>query len=65
MSLSSAAAVESFDVAYLVLSGATTAARCPELMRRLVGLGFSTSIVIPTPNALRVIVPRDLADVKV
>ena len=53
-----------FDVAYLVLSGTTTAARCPELLRGLVGLGFSTVIAIPTPNASRVIAPRDLADVK-
>jgi len=55
---------EEFDVAYLVLSGTTTAARCPELLRGLVGLGFSTVIAIPTPNALRVIAPRDLADVE-
>src|SRR5580704_16198666 len=55
---------ESFDVAYLVLSGTTTAARCPEILGGLVGLGFSTVIAIPTPNASRVIAPRDLADVK-
>ena len=55
---------ETFDVAYLVLSGTTTAARCPELLRRLVGLGFPTVIAIPTPNASRVIAPRDLADVE-
>src|SRR5882672_3427915 len=54
---------ERFDVAYLVLSGTTTAARCPELLRELVGLGFATVIAIPTPNASRVIAPRDLADV--
>src|SRR5438067_7556056 len=64
MSLSSAAGGESFDVAYLVLSGTTTAARCPELLRGLVGLGLSTVIAIPTPNASRVIAPRDLADVE-
>jgi phosphopantothenoylcysteine synthetase/decarboxylase len=52
-----------FDVAYLVLSGTTTAARCPELLGGLVGLGFSTVIAIPTPNASRVIAPRGLADV--
>ena len=57
------AANENFDVAYLVLSGATTAARCPELLRGLVGLGFPTVIAIPTPNASRVVAPRDLADV--
>src|ERR1700730_11125331 len=55
---------EGFEVAYLVLSGTTTAARCPELLRGLVGLGFSTVIAIPTPNASRVIAPRDLAGVK-
>src|SRR5436305_14753192 len=64
MSLSSAAGGEGFDVAYLVLSGTTTAARCPEILGGLVGLGFSTVIALPTPNASRVIAPRDLADVK-
>src|SRR6516165_6570009 len=64
MSPGTAADGESFDVAYLVLSGTTTAARCPELLRGLVGLGFSTVIAIPTPNASRVIAPRDLADVE-
>src|SRR5467141_2826087 len=55
---------EGFDVAYLVLSGTTTAARCPELLRGLVGLGFSTVIALPTPNASRVVASRDLADVE-
>ena len=55
---------ERFDVAYLVLSGTTTAARCPELLRGLVGLGFSTVIALPTPHASRVVAPRDLADVE-
>ena len=64
MSPSDAAGGERFEVAYLVLSGTTTAARCPELLRGLVGLGFSTVIAIPTPNASRVISPRDLADVE-
>ena len=64
MSTDAAALGESFDVAYLVLSGTTTAARCPELLRALVELGFSTVIAIPTPNAARVIAPRDLADVE-
>jgi phosphopantothenoylcysteine synthetase/decarboxylase len=54
---------ETFDVAYLILSGTTTAARCPEILRGLVGLGFSTVIAIPTPNASRVIALRELADV--
>ncbi len=51
------------DVAYLILSGTTTAARCPDIMRGLIGLGFSKVIAIPTPNASRVIAPRELADV--
>ena len=55
---------KTFDVAYLVLSGTTTAARCPELLRELVRLGFSTVIAIPTPNASRVVAPRELADVE-
>ena len=54
---------ERFDVAYLVLSGTTTAARGPEILRGLVGLGFPTVIAIPTPNASRVISGRELADV--
>jgi phosphopantothenoylcysteine synthetase/decarboxylase len=54
---------ERFDVVYLLVSGTTTAARCPELLRGLVGLGFATIIAIPTPNAARVIAARDLADV--
>jgi phosphopantothenoylcysteine synthetase/decarboxylase len=51
-------------VAYLVLSGTTTAARCPDILRGLLGLGYSTVIALPTPNAARVIAPRDLADVE-
>src|SRR5436305_7792171 len=54
---------ETFDVAYLILSGTTTAARCPEILRGLVGLDFSTVIAIPTPNASRVTALRELADV--
>jgi phosphopantothenoylcysteine synthetase/decarboxylase len=54
---------ERFDVVYLVLSGTTTAARCPEILRGLVGLGFSTVIALPTPNAARVVAGRELADV--
>jgi phosphopantothenoylcysteine synthetase/decarboxylase len=54
---------EHFDVAYLLLSGTTTAARGPELLQGLLELGFGTVIAIPTPNAARVIAPRDLADV--
>jgi phosphopantothenoylcysteine synthetase/decarboxylase len=54
---------ERFDVVYLVLSGTTTAARCPEILRGLLGLGLATVITIPTPNASRVIALRELADI--
>src|ERR1700741_2111045 len=64
MSPSDAAGRERFEVAYLVLSGTTTAARWPEILGGLRGLCFSTVIAIPTPNASRVIAPRDLADVE-
>ena len=63
MSASGQAGSETFGVAYLVLSGTTTAARSPELLRGLVGLGFATVIALPTPNASRVVAPRELADV--
>jgi phosphopantothenoylcysteine synthetase/decarboxylase len=55
---------ERFDTVYLVLSGTSTAARCPEILRGLVGLGFATVIALPTPNAARTIAPRELADVE-
>ena len=64
MNRATTAGDERFDVAYLVSSGTSTAARCPELLRQLVGLGFSTVIAIPTPNAARVVAPRELADVE-
>lgn len=54
---------ERFDVVYLIVSGTTTAARAPEILRGLVGLGFKTVIAIPTPNAARTISGRELADV--
>jgi phosphopantothenoylcysteine synthetase/decarboxylase len=54
---------ERFDLIYLVLSGTTTAARCPEVLHGLLGLGFTTVVVLPTPNASRTIAPRELADV--
>lgn len=50
----------SFDVVYLVLSGAATAARCPDILRGLVELGFATVIALPTPNASRIVAPREL-----
>lgn len=52
-----------YGVAYLVLSGTTTAARCPEILRGLAGLGFATVIALPTPNASRTVALRELADV--
>jgi hypothetical protein len=54
---------ESFGVVYLALSGTTTAARGPEILRGLVALGFPTVIALPTPNAARTIAGRELADV--
>jgi phosphopantothenoylcysteine decarboxylase len=54
---------ERFDVVYLVLSGTSTAARCPEILHGLVQLGFASVIAIPTPNASRVVARRELADV--
>src|SRR5579862_9812312 len=54
---------ERFEVAYLVLSGTTTAARVPELLRGLKGLGFASVVALPTPNASRVVALRELADV--
>jgi phosphopantothenoylcysteine synthetase/decarboxylase len=59
----SSSSSEKFNVVYLVLSGTTTSARCPEILRGLAGLGFATVIALPTPNASRVIALRDLADV--
>ena len=55
---------ERFDVVYLVLSGTSTAAHCPEILHGLVQLGFASVIAIPTPNASRVVAPRELADVQ-
>jgi len=64
MSASAAPSGEKFDVVYLVLSGTTTAARCPEILSGLVALGFATVIALPTPNAARVVAPRELADIQ-
>jgi phosphopantothenoylcysteine synthetase/decarboxylase len=57
------APTEQFDIAYLLISGTTTAARGPALLRGLLDLGFARVIAIPTPNASRVIAGRELADV--
>src|SRR5437588_10305365 len=61
--MSSSGENAAFEVAYLIVSGTTTAARGPEILRGLVGLGFNTVIAIPTPNAARTISGRELADV--
>jgi len=53
-----------FDVVYLIVSGTTTAARAPEILRGLLGLGFKMVIALPTPNASRVISRREMADVE-
>ncbi len=55
---------ERFSVAYLIISGTTTAARAPELLRGLLGLGFETVLALATPNSARVLAPRDLATVE-
>jgi phosphopantothenoylcysteine synthetase/decarboxylase len=54
---------ERFEVAYLIVSGTTTAVRAPEILHGLVKIGFKTVIAIPTPNAARTISRRELADV--
>jgi phosphopantothenoylcysteine synthetase/decarboxylase len=52
-----------FDVVYLLLSGAATAARGPEILRGLRAL-FPLVFAIPTPNAARVVSGRELAAVE-
>jgi len=48
------------ELAYLVVSGTTTAYRAPELVRRLVGIAGRV-VTLATPNAARVIALRDLS----
>lgn len=52
-----------YDVAYLMVSGAGTAGRCPEILQGLVELGFSTVIAIPSPNAGMTVSSRELGAV--
>ena len=52
-----------YTTAYLLLSGAATAARAPEILRGLVALGFPQIIAIPSPNAARVVSFNDLANI--
>jgi phosphopantothenoylcysteine synthetase/decarboxylase len=54
---------ETFDLVYLLSSGTSTAARAPELLRGLIGLGFAEVVAIPTPNAARIVAARELADI--
>ena len=51
-----------FDTVYLLLGGASTAARGPEILRGLVGM-FARVICIPSPNAARVVAFHELASV--
>jgi phosphopantothenoylcysteine synthetase/decarboxylase len=48
------------DLGYLVVTGAATAARAPELVRGLLDL-VPRTITILTPNAARVVAARDLS----
>ena len=48
------------DTAYLMLSGAVTAYRAPEFVAALAAR-YARVCCVPTPNAARVISPRDLA----
>jgi phosphopantothenoylcysteine synthetase/decarboxylase len=48
------------DHIYLIVTGAGTARRAPALLERLCALG-PRLVVIPTPNAGRVVAPRELA----
>ena len=52
-----------YTTAYLLLSGTTTAARTPDLLRGLLAQGFTQVIAIPTPNATRTIAFHDLASI--
>ena len=54
---------DTYRTAYLLLSGAATAARAPEILRGLVALGFPQVICIPGPNTARVVAFNDLAAV--
>jgi phosphopantothenoylcysteine synthetase/decarboxylase len=51
------------SVAYLIVTGAKSASYGHDLLRGLVAMGFARVIVIPTPNASRVVCPLNLAEV--
>jgi hypothetical protein len=55
---------DTFETAYLLLSGAATAARAPEILRGLVHLGFPQVICVPGPNTARVVAFADLAAIQ-
>ncbi len=57
------AAAERFDLAYLLVSGAATAARAPDILRGLLALGLRQVLVLPTPNAARILAPNALAGI--
>ena len=50
----------SLELAYLIVTGTTTASRAVELVQGLLNV-LPRVITIPTPNAARVISPRDLS----
>ena len=52
----------SLDLAYLIVTGTTTAPRAIELVQALLEL-LPRVITIATPNAARVIAPRDLSSI--
>jgi phosphopantothenoylcysteine synthetase/decarboxylase len=52
----------SLDLAYLVVTGTTTAPRAVDLVQGLLQI-LPRVITIPTPNAARVISPRDLSTI--
>jgi phosphopantothenoylcysteine synthetase/decarboxylase len=49
-----------FDTLYLIVSGTSTARRVPTLLSKLVGTAPRV-ITVLTPNALRIVSPRELA----
>lgn len=51
------------DLAYLVVCGATTAYRAPEIVRGMLEL-VPRVVTLLTPNAQRVIAPRDLSTIQ-
>jgi phosphopantothenoylcysteine synthetase/decarboxylase len=48
------------QLAYLIVTGTTTASRAPDLVRGLLAL-VPTVLTLATPNSARVIAPRDLS----